>query len=158
MTMATTTDGKTKLTAGARPILLALCLAASFAPPSLAQKKKVKEKHFEPVARQNLRDYAGRYAGVDDGYWIEISVGDDGRLAATSHEGHREAALTDIRLEGARLTATSVYRNGRRAEFVATFGDRVRGNDRTFGLTTESIWIELPGITLTRIFYRRVSE
>jgi hypothetical protein len=156
--MWTTTSGKTRLKAGAKPILLALCLAASFAPPSLAQKKKSKEKHFEPAARQNLRDYAGRYVGVDDGYWIEIAVGDDGRLAATSHEGGREAALTDIRLEGARLTATSVYRSGRRAEFVATFGDRVRDGERTFGLTTESIRIELPGITLARIFYRRVSE
>jgi hypothetical protein len=156
--MGTTTKEKMRATTSARLILLTLCLAASFAPQAQAQKKKVKEKHFEAVARQNLRDYAGRYVGVDDGYWIEISVGDDGRLAATSHEGGRFAALTDIRLEGARLMATSVYRNGRRAEFVATFGDRVRGDERTFGLTTESIRIELPGITLTRIFYRRVSE
>jgi hypothetical protein len=137
---------------------LALCLACVCASQAFAQKKKTKEKRFEPAARQNLRDYAGRYVGVDDGYWIEIAVGDDGRLAATSHEGGREAALTDIRLEGTRLTATSVYRNGRRAEFVATFGDRVRGDERAFGLTTESIRIELPGITLTRIFYRKVSE
>ncbi|MDT7605450.1 MAG: hypothetical protein QOF61_3447 [Acidobacteriota bacterium] len=141
-----------------RLIALALCLASVCAAQALAQKKKTKEKRFEPVVRQNLRDYAGRYVGVDDSYWIEISVGDDGRLAAVSHEDGREAALTDIRLEGARLTATSVYRNGSRAEFVATFGDRVRDGVRTFGLTTESIRIELPGITLTRIFYRRVGE
>jgi hypothetical protein len=155
--MMTTVNQKTRSTTRAKLILIALCLAASLAPQGLAQKK-TKEKRFEPAARQNLRDYAGRYVGVDDRYWIEISVGDDGRLAATSHEGGRFATLTDIRLKGARLTATSVYRNGRRAEFVATFGDRVRGDERLFGLTTESIRIELPGITLTRIFYRRVSE
>jgi hypothetical protein len=157
--MRTTTNEKARSARRSKLILLALCLAASFAPASLAQKNKKKvPKHFEPAARQNVRDYAGRYAGVDDGYWIEIGVGDDGRLAATSHEGGRLVALTDIRLEGARLTATSVDRDGRRAEFVATFGDRVRGGERTFGLTTESIRIELPGITLARIFYRRVSE
>jgi hypothetical protein len=139
-------------------VAFALCLVALCCAQALAQKNKSKQKRFEPAARQNLRDYAGRYVGVDDGYWIEISVGDDGRLAAVSHEGGREAVLTDIQVEGARLTATSVYKDGRRADFVATFGDRVRDGVRTFGLTTESIRIELPGITLTRIFYRRVAE
>lgn len=141
-----------------RVVAFALCLAALCCGQALAQKNKHKEKRFEPVARQNLRDYAGRYVGIDENYWIEIGVGDDGRLVATSHEDGRTAELADIRVEGASVTATKVYGNGKRAEFVATFADRVLNGERAFGLLVENMQIELPGLTLTRVFYRRVTE
>lgn len=155
--MGTTTNEKMRSTTGARLILLALCLAASFAPQAQAQKKKVKEKHFEPVARQNVRDYAGRYVGIEDDYVVEVRVGEDGRLFITSREGKREARLEDLRLEGAGVTATKVYADGRRAEFAATFVDRVLNGERAFGLMVEKLWVELPGLTITQMFYRRVS-
>jgi hypothetical protein len=146
-----------KLTAFAL-CLLVVCLAALCPAQAAAQKKKVKEKRFEPVARQNLRDYTGRYVGIEESYWIEVRVGDDGRLAMTSHEDGRAATLTDIEITGASLTATKVYTNGKREEFVATFVDRVLNGERAFGLMAENMKIELPGMTLTRIFYRRVGE
>jgi hypothetical protein len=138
--------------------LLVLCLVALCPAQALAQKKKVKEKRFEPVARQNLRDYEGRYVGIEESYWIEVRVGDDGRLMMMSREDERTATLEDIKLDGANLTATKVYTNGKRAAFVATFVDRVLNGERAFGLIAENMQIELPGITLTRIFYRRVRE
>jgi hypothetical protein len=157
--MRTTTDGKARSTVRAGLILLALCLAASSAPRALAQKKnKVKEKHYEPVVRQNVRDYAGRYVGIEDEYVVEVRAGDDGRLSITSREGGREAWLEDLRIDGARVSATKVYRDGRRAEFAATFADRVLNGERAFGLLVEKLWIELPGMTVTQMFYRRVAE
>lgn len=156
--MRATTDEKLKLMTRAKPILLALCLAASFAPPAQAQKRKFKEKHFDPVARQNVRDYAGRYVGIEDEYVVEVRVGEDGRLLVTSREGKREARLEDLRIDGARVTATKVYADGERAEFAATFGDRVLDGERAFGLMVEKLRVELPGLTVTQMFYRRVSE
>ncbi|MFL6227368.1 MAG: hypothetical protein ACJ741_01160 [Pyrinomonadaceae bacterium] len=138
---------------------VALCLASICSAPALAQKKyKNKEKHFEPVARQNLRDYAGRYVGIDEDYVIEVRVGDDGQPVVTSREDGREATLTDVKLDGARLTATKIYADGERATFMATFADRVLNGAHAFGLLVEDMRIELPGMTLTRVFYRRVVE
>ena len=115
-------------------IVLALCLAALCPAQALAQKKiKHKEKRFEPAARQNLRDYAGRYVGLEDSYVIEVSVGAD-------------------------VTATKVYENGKRAEFSATFAVRVLNGERAFGLLVKNITVELAGLTNTQMFYRRVGE
>ncbi|HVG28781.1 MAG TPA: hypothetical protein VM864_03580 [Pyrinomonadaceae bacterium] len=138
--------------------VFALCLAAAAAPQGLAQKKKVKEKHFEPVARQNLGDYAGRYVGIEDEYVVEVGVGEGGRLSVTSREGKREARLEDLRIDGARVSATKVYADGGRAEFAATFVDRVLNGEREFGLMVEKLRVELPGLSVTQMFYRRVSE
>ena len=139
---------------------LALCLTCLCASQALAQKKKNKhkEKHFEPVARQNLRDYEGRYVGIEDEYVVEVRVDEGGRLLITSREGRREARLEGLKIDGARVTATKVYTDGTRAEFAATFADRVLNGERAFGLMVEKLWVELHGLTATRIFYRRVSE
>jgi hypothetical protein len=138
---------------------VALCLAVVSSVEAVAQKKlKNKEKHFEPVARQNVRDYAGRYVGIEESYRIDLQVSDDGSLSGTSREDGRDATLTDIRIEGATLTATKVYANGKRAPLVATFVDRVLNGEREFGLIVENQRIELPGLTLTRVFYRRAVE
>ena len=138
---------------------LALCLAVLCPSQALAQKKnKHKEKHFEPVVRQNLRDYAGRYVGIEDDYVVEVRAESDGTLSVTSREGEREARLEGLKIDGARITATKVYRDGTRAEFAATFADRVLNGERAFGLLVEKLWIELPGMTVTQMFYRRVSE
>jgi hypothetical protein len=138
-------------------MLLALCLAAAFAPRGSAQKKK-SQKHYEPVARQNLKDYAGRYVGIEDDYVIEVRAGEGGQLVVTSRERGREARVEDLKIEGARASGTKLYADGTRAEFLATFADRVRDGERIFGLNVEKLWLELPGLTVTRMFYRRVSE
>ncbi|MBV9211961.1 MAG: hypothetical protein JOZ52_15065, partial [Acidobacteria bacterium] len=52
--------------------LLVLTLAAGDA---FAQKKKTKtkEKRFEPATRSTLKDYEGRYVGIEASYFIEIT-------------------------------------------------------------------------------------
>ena len=149
----------TKRLARAAAVVAALCLVAA-APVAVAQKRKdkIKEKHFEPVARQNVRDYAGRYVGIEGDYVIEVSVGDDGAPSITSREGERTATLSDIKLDGAELTATKNYPNGGRASFSATFADRVLNGEHSFGLLVKNLWIELPGLTVTQMFYRRAAE
>jgi hypothetical protein len=149
---------RSKLTKATVAFVASLCLVALATSNAVAQKKKNKEKHFEPVARQNLRDYAGRYVGIEDDYVIEVRVGQDGKLAITSREGERTATLSDISLDGANLSATKTYADGKRAAFSATFADRVLNGERAFGLLVEKLWIELPGLTVTRMFYRRVEE
>jgi hypothetical protein len=140
-------------------VIASLCLVALASANAVAQKRyKNKEKHFEPVARQNLREYAGRYVGIEDDYVIEVSVRQDGKLAVTSREGERTATLSDISLDGANLSATKTYADGKRASFSATFADRVLNGERAFGLLVEKLWIELPGLTVTRMFYRRAEE
>ena len=150
---------RSRLASRMTSVAFALCLAAlGCAPQALAQKNKHKEKRFEPAARQNVGDYAGRYVGIEDEYVVEVRVGEDGRLSVTSREGQREARLEDLRIDGARVTASKVYADGRRAEFAATFVDRVLNGERAFGLMVEKLRVELPGLTVTQMFYRRVPE
>jgi hypothetical protein len=150
---------RSKLIQATVAFVASLCLVALASANAVAQKRyKNKEKHFEPVARQNLRDYAGRYVGIEESYVIEVRVGEDGKLAITSREGERTATLSEIKLDGANLSATKTYADGKRASLSATFADRVLNGERAFGLLVGKLWIELPGLTVTQMFYRRVEE
>jgi len=133
--------------------LLALLVAA---PVSGGQKlkHKKKEKRFEPVVKQRIEEYAGRYTGIMPDYYLEIAAGADGQLSVTSHEGNRRATLRDIRITGARLTATRVYSDGVTQAFEATFANRILNGESSFGIMVENFNVEFEGITLNRIFYR----
>ena len=137
--------------------ILGLCLALALAcVPAAGQKKwKQKEKRFEPAVREGSRGYAGRYVGVEDSHWLDVSADAEGRLTATVYEEGRAVALRDLRLDGARLTATKVYEDGRTAPFAGTFADRVLNGARAFGILVEGS-VKLPdggGVT-ERLFYR----
>lgn len=117
-------------------------------------KDKRKEKRFEPVVRQHITDYAGRYVGMED-YYLEIAAGADGQLTIVSQEGkHRRATLQNIRLTGARLTATRVYQDGTTKEFEATFVNRILNGDTRFGLMVENFEVKFEDLTLNNLFYR----
>ena len=132
--------------------VLTLCVA-----PVSAQKlkNKQKEKRFEPVVKQRIEEYAGRYVGMED-YYLEVAAatGADGQLAIVSHEGGLQATLQNIRLDGARLTATRVYRDGTTKEFAATFVNRILNGDVRFGIMVENLGVKFEGLTLNNIFYR----
>ena len=119
------------------------------------KKKKVKDKRFEPVARQNLKDYEGTYVGIDPAYSIEVAVGADGRLIVNTFENGRRATLENIRIEGARLLATKTYADGRTGTFDATFSNRILNGESTFGILVEGMQVNVAGLTLNRIFYPR---
>lgn len=133
--------------------LIALLVAA---PVSGGQKlkNKKKEKRFEPVVRQRVEDYAGRYVGIMPDYYLDIAAGAGGKLYVMSYEGNRRAALRDIRLTGARLTATRVYDDGTTKEFEATFSNRILNGESSFGIMVENLNVEFEDMTFNRIFYR----
>lgn len=148
---------KSQKTLAARAATLAVLLALlSAAPVSGGQKLKYKkkEKRFEPTAKQRVEDYAGRYTGIMPDYYLEVAATADGQLHVLSHEGERRATLRDIRLDGARLTATRVYSDGATREFEATFVNRILNGETSFGIMVENVEVPFDGMTLTRIFYR----
>lgn len=146
-----------ELAAGLLILILVLAATAQGSPQKYKQHKH-KEKRFEAVVRMDARDYAGRYVGIDDSYVLEIGTEADGRLKITSHEGARRATLRDIRLDGARLTATKVYEDGSTAKFEGLFADRVLNGERRFGVVVSGLDIRLEGLTINRTFYRLFTE
>ena len=146
-----------ELAAGLLILILVLAATAQGSPQKYKQHKH-KEKRFEAVVRAEARDYAGRYVGIDDSYILEIGTEADGRLKITSREGARRAELRDIRLDGARLSATKVYEDGSTAKFEGLFADRVLNGERSFGVVVSGLNIKLDGMTINRTFYRLFTE
>jgi hypothetical protein len=140
--------------------LLALFALACVATAAGGQKfkDKKKEKRFEPVAKQNVADYAGRYVGIMPDYYLEIASGADGQLSITSHEGKRHATLRGVRVEGARLTATRVYPDGATKAFEGTFVNRIRNGESAFGIMVENLNVEFEDMTFSSLFYRLDSK
>jgi len=136
-------------------VLLATCSAEMFGQKA---KKKIKEKRFEVAVKQNLHDYEGTYTGIDPSYVIEIRVGEDGKLNVSSLEDNQKVTLENLKLEGARMTATKIYPDGHREKFDATFSNRILNGVSAFGILVEGLNINLVGASLNRVFYRRTSS
>jgi hypothetical protein len=117
------------------------------------KNKPRKEKRFEPVVKEDLAEYAGRYVGLED-YYLEVKRDVDGQLSIVSQEGRQRATLHNISLTGARLTATRVYPDGTTKEFEATFVNRILNGDSRFGIMVENVEVKFEGLTFNRIFYR----
>ena len=135
--------------------LVAFCTAASGA--QKFKPRKQKEKRFEPVVKQDAREYAGRYVGIEPSYIIDVEADASGALKIVSTEEGRRADITDVSLAGSKLTGTKVYEDGETTRFEAEFVDRVMNGERSFGLVVEGIEVKLAGATLARVFYRRTS-
>jgi len=149
---------KSQKTPAATATTLALLLALLCAAPVSGGQKlkyKKKEKRFEPAVKQRVEEYAGRYTGIMPDFYLEIAATADGQLHVMSQEGNRRATLSDIRLDGARLTATRAYSDGTTKEFEATFVNRILNGESSFGIMVENVEVPFDGMTLTSIFYRR---
>jgi hypothetical protein len=134
----------------------ALLVAAATAPVASGQKlkNKKKDKRFEPVVKQRVEEYAGRYVGIMPDYYLEVAATADGKLSITSQEGGRRATLRDIHLAGARLSATRVYSDGTTKEFAATFANRIINGESSFGIILENVEVQFEDMTFTNLFYR----
>lgn len=137
--------------------LVALILLAGGTSELFGQKKKkVKDKRFEPVAARNLKDYEGTYVGIDESYVLEIRLGPDGQLAVRSTEAGQTVGLSNVKVEGARLTATKTYADGVTEKFGGTFSNRILNGETAFGIVVDGLNLRLDGgTTLDRVFYRR---
>lgn len=137
-------------------LLTLVCVAPVLGRDDGEQKfknKLPKEKRFEPVVKEDLADYTGRYVGLED-YYLEVKRDVDGQLSIVSQEGRQRATLHNISLTGARLTATRVYPDGTTKEFEATFVNRILNGDSRFGIMVENVEVKFEGLTFNRIFYR----
>ena len=136
--------------------LVTLALLTGVSPELFGQKKKkVKDKRFEPVVKQNLKDYEGTYVGIDPTYVIEVRLGSDGKLSISSIEGNKRMTLANVKIEGARLWARKVYVDGTTGEFEGTFCNRILNGERAFGILVDGTQVNVAGLMLDRIFYRR---
>lgn len=118
-------------------------------------KNKTKEKRFEPVVKENFRDYAGKYVGIEPSYFLEVRAGADGQLDVSIDEAGRKAVLKDIRVDGARLTATKVYEDGTTAKFEAEFANRILNGQSAFGIIVDGPFIVSEDLVLNRVFYTK---
>jgi hypothetical protein len=118
-------------------------------------KTKIKEKRFEAVVKQNLRDYEGTYIGIEPTYVIEVRVGADGKLNISSLEDNQKVTLKNLKLEGAHMTATKIYADDHRGRFDATFSNRILNGVSAFGILVEGLNLNLAGASLDRVFYQR---
>jgi hypothetical protein len=138
-------------------LLLALALMIGIRAETFGQKaKKVKEKRYELVVHQNLKDYEGTYIGIEPDYVVEIQVAADGRLKLTSLEDGRSVRFTNVKVDGARLTADKIYANGSSGKLDATFRNCILNGKTFFGILVDGLDIHLDGgVTLNTVFYRR---
>ncbi len=137
--------------------IITLILLAGGTSESFGQKKKkAKDKRFEPVVGRSLKDYEGTYVGIDETYVLEIRLGPDGQLAARSTEAGQTVGLSNVKVEGARLTATKTYADGGTEKLGGTFANRILNGETAFGILVDGLDLRLDGgTTLNRVFYRR---
>ncbi len=127
------------------PTLLLLIAAAL----PLGGKWKLKEKHFDPVRITDVRTIAGRYVGIDPDFTIELRLSDEGTISGTLRNFGQMATLRQIRIDGAELTAMA---DG--LPLHATFVNRFRNGQSTFGLVVHDVEVKLDDLNLTQIFCR----
>ena len=128
-------------------------------------REKYKDVQTEPIVRQDVTDYSGRYEVSDWGWWIDIKVDRDGRVQASGYEAGQEFELENPTLEGALLTATKVYRDGTRQRFEGVFMNRTeRVSPTDAGVTAFGLGvvlekpIDVPGMTVDKLFYKLSPE
>ena len=137
--------------------VLMLALMPTPAHDLFGQKKdKVKHKRYETVVKPNLKDYEGKYIGIETDYVIEIQVTADGSLRITSLEDGRSVTITNIKVTGAHLTADKIYADRQRGKLDATFSNRILNGESAFGLLVDGLNVHLDGgAVLNRVFYQR---
>ena len=131
------------------PALLLIVIASL----PLGAKWKVKEKRYEPVRVTDVRQIAGRYVGINPDFAVDLRVSEDGVVSGTFRNFGSTVTLEGIRLEGADLTAKA---NG--LPLHATFANRVRNGQRSFGLIVHDADVQIEDLTLNQIFCRRMSS
>jgi len=135
--------------------LVALCLLLVGAAPEQGKKAKAKHKTFQPIVKTDARGYAGRYVGIDSTYYVDVRLGEDGKLAVKVHEGSATSELQDVHLDGARLAGTSADTDGKPKAFEGVFGERNINGRRAFGLLVNQAVRVSGDVVVNRIFCKR---
>lgn len=126
------------------------------------RREKYKDVVSESLVKPNAREYSGVYETQDLSFVINVQVGSDGRIQANGSEnGLRSFKLENARIEGALLTATKIYADGRTEKFEGVFMTRTERNSPNdpgvtrFGLGVLLLTpVEHGGITYDKLFYQ----
>jgi len=155
------------------PQARATVLAASFSKFKQLSKEKrgiKKEKYIrvqsEPATKANPADYSGAYEVHDFGFGLELRVNPDGSFEGRGYEPlsenvQRTFVLRNGKIQGALLTATKVYANGRSEPFEGAFMNRSTYESPTdkgvtvFGLGVLGEPVNLSGQTIDKFFFEK---
>jgi hypothetical protein len=152
-------------------------IAASFSKFKNISKEKhgvTKAKYLkvesQPAVRTNPEDYSGTYEVADLGFALRLRVDHSGKVEGSGSEPIADPAvrrmftLRDGKIEGALITATKIYGNGKSEKLEGVFIDRTTIESPTdkgvtsFGLGIVGKPIEVSGMTLDKIFLEFVGN
>jgi hypothetical protein len=130
------------------------------------RREKYKRVETEPAVKANPQDYSGTYEVHDMGFALQLRVNRDGSVQGTGYEPagpdlsiRRSFSLRNARIDGALLTATQVYADGRQSRFEGAFMNRTSFDSpadnglTVFGLGVIGKDIVVAGNTINRLFY-----
>ena len=152
-------------------------IAASFSKFKNLSKEKhgvTKTKYLkvesQPVIKANPEDYSGTYEVSDLGFGMRLRVDHSGKVEGTGYEPIADPAvrrmftLRDGKIDGALITATKVYANGKSERLEGVFIDRTTFESPTdkgltrFGLGVIGNPVEVSGLTLDKFFFELKSQ
>jgi len=130
------------------------------------RKEKYRKIESEPVIKTNPADYSGIYEVPDMAFALNLSVDRNGAVTGTGYEPLTESVrrtftLRNGRIQGALLTATKVYADGKSEKLEGAFMNRVSSdspNDTgvsVFGFGTIGKPVEISGLTINKFFYEK---
>ena len=132
--------------------------------------EKYKNVVAVPVVPANPATLSGIYRDLNFDFVIRLQVSPDGKVTGTGVDPFdsnsriaRSYRLVDSRVDGALLTATKVYRDGKRERIEGIFIERTsydspedRGTT-VFGLGVVSQSMQIDGNNIDRLFYERAA-
>src|SRR4029079_5428108 len=132
--------------------------------------EKYKNVTAEPVVASNPETYSGTYRSVDWDFVIRLQVAGNGSVEGAGadpldFDSHiaRPFTLESGKVDGARFTATKVFRDGKRERIEGVFIERTSHdspNDpgtKAFGLGVLTKAMQIDGNTIDRLFYERAT-
>lgn len=132
--------------------------------------EKYKKVVAKPVIAANPATYSGTYRDLSFDFVLRLRVAGNGNVEGSGEDPidsdaqvSRRFALVDGKIQGALLTATKLFPNGRRERIEGVFIERTSfdsPSDRgvtVFGLGVVSKPMQIGGNDIDRLFYERAS-
>ena len=129
--------------------------------------EKFKEIRSVPAIKADPREYSGSYESPGSGFRLDLRVDALGNVSGSGADpidadGQtlRTFTLAGAKVDGALLTATKVFANGRREHFEAVFiNETTRDNPNDAGTTTFGLGAlitprVMSGLTIEKVFYQ----
>jgi hypothetical protein len=132
--------------------------------------EKYKNVSAEPLIAANPSSFSGTYRAFDSDFVLRLSVSIDGVVEGSGTDIvdsdsriSRSFTLVEGKVQGALLTVTKLYRDGKRESIEGVFMERTsfespqdRGT-KVFGLGVLTKPMQIDGNTVERLFYERAS-